>query len=85
MEIRSPWKSFHSHSIQNLMASLPFKTIRFSAAAMIGDHIVLKVIRVNGDKARLGIEAPRELSVHREGIADRIQPPEGRANGASDG
>jgi carbon storage regulator len=34
-------------------------------AIMIGDHIVLKVIQVNGDKVRLGIEAPKELSVHR--------------------
>jgi carbon storage regulator CsrA len=52
---------------------------------MIGDHIVLKVLQVNGNKVRLGIEAPKELSVRREGIAASIQPPECRANGASDG
>lgn len=60
-------------------------TRSIGTAIMIGDHIVLKVIQVNGDKVRLGIETPKELSVRREGIADKIQPPEGRANGASDG
>ena len=34
-------------------------------AIMIGDHIVLKVIEVNGDKVRLGIEAPRETQIQR--------------------
>jgi hypothetical protein len=30
-------------------------------AVMIGDHIVLKVIQVNGDKVRVGIETRKEL------------------------
>jgi carbon storage regulator len=40
-------------------------TRTIGTAVMIGDHIVLKVIQVNGDKVRLGIEAPRETQIQR--------------------
>ena len=35
---------------------------------MIGDNIVVSVIEVRGSTIRLGIEAPRSLSVHREEV-----------------
>ena len=34
----------------------------------LGDNIVLTVVRVSGDKVRLGIEAPSDLLVLREGL-----------------
>ncbi|MEM1062579.1 MAG: carbon storage regulator CsrA [Planctomycetota bacterium] len=40
---------------------------------VIGDDVVVRVIEVRGDKVRLGIEAPREISVHRKEIFDAIQ------------
>ena len=40
---------------------------------MIGDDIVIQVVDVRGDKVRLGIEAPREIPVHREEVHERIE------------
>ena len=40
----------------------------------IGDNIVITVVEVRGDKVRLGIEAPREISVIRSELNDRVEP-----------
>lgn len=40
---------------------------------MIGDDIVLTIVDIRGDKVRLGIEAPREVPVHRQEVYDAIQ------------
>lgn len=39
---------------------------------VIDDRIVLTVVEIRGDKVRLGIEAPREVPVHRKEIYDAI-------------
>lgn len=41
-------------------------TRKMSQRIMIGDSIVITVVRVDRDRVRLGIEAPRELAVIRE-------------------
>ncbi len=39
---------------------------------MIGDSITLMVISIQGDKVRLGIEAPKNVSIHREEVYQAI-------------
>lgn len=40
---------------------------------MIGDDVEITIVDVRGDKVRLGITAPREVSVHRREVYDAIQ------------
>lgn len=39
---------------------------------MIGDDIKIIVVEIIGDKVRLGIEAPREVPVHRQEVFEAI-------------
>jgi carbon storage regulator len=40
---------------------------------MIGDNVEITIVDVRGDKVRLGITAPKEISVHRREVYDAIQ------------
>jgi len=40
---------------------------------VIGDNITVMVIEIRGDKVRLGIEAPKEITVHRQEVYDAIK------------
>ncbi len=39
---------------------------------MIGDDVVVRILQVNGNQVRIGIEAPKEIPVHREEVYKRI-------------
>jgi carbon storage regulator len=39
---------------------------------IIGDNVVITIVDVRGDKVKLGIEAPREISVHRREVYEAI-------------
>ncbi len=43
-----------------------------SESIVINDDIVVTVVEVRGDKVRLGIQAPREVPVHRKEVLDAI-------------
>lgn len=40
---------------------------------MIGDNVQITIVDIRGDKVRLGIVAPAEISVHRKEVYDAIQ------------
>ncbi len=40
---------------------------------VIGDDIVITIVDIRGDKVRLGIDAPKEIPVHRQEVYDAIQ------------
>ena len=44
---------------------------------IIGEAVTVTVIEVRGDKVRLGIDAPRDVPVHREEVADQIRAARG--------
>ncbi len=40
---------------------------------IIGDNVVVTIVDVRGDKVKLGIDAPKEISVHRREVYEAIQ------------
>ncbi len=48
-------------------------TRRAGESVMIGDDVVITVLEVRGDVIRLGIEAPRDVQVHREEVYRELQ------------
>jgi carbon storage regulator len=50
---------------------------------MLGDAIEISVVEVNGDAVRIGIKAPRELTIYRREIYEAIQEENIRASKAA--
>ncbi len=48
-------------------------TRRVGETLMIGDEVTVTVLGVKGNQVRLGINAPKNVSVHREEIYQRIK------------
>ena len=48
-------------------------TRRVGETLMIGDHVSVTVLGVKGNQVRIGVNAPKEVSVHREEIYQRTQ------------
>ncbi|HOM16182.1 MAG TPA: carbon storage regulator CsrA [Thermoguttaceae bacterium] len=48
-------------------------TRRPSESIVIRDDIIVTVVSVRGDKVRLGIEAPKEITVHRKEVYEAIR------------
>lgn len=57
-------------------------TRRVGETVVIGDEVTVTVLGVKGNQVRLGVNAPREVAVHREEIFERIKRERANGNGA---
>jgi carbon storage regulator len=55
-------------------------TRRVGESLMIGDEVTVTVLGVKGNQVRIGVNAPRDVAVHREEIYNRIHDGDEPAN-----
>ncbi|MCK9236742.1 carbon storage regulator CsrA [Thiopseudomonas acetoxidans] len=48
-------------------------TRRVGETLMVGDEVTVTVLGVKGNQVRIGVDAPKDVAVHREEIYQRIQ------------
>ena len=48
-------------------------TRQIGETLMIGDQITVTVLGIKGNQVRLGVKAPKDISVHREEVYEKIQ------------
>ncbi|MDE0251069.1 MAG: carbon storage regulator CsrA [Gammaproteobacteria bacterium] len=58
-------------------------TRRVGETLMIGDDVTVTVLGVKGNQVRIGVNAPRDVAVHREEIFERIRQEKTHEEGTS--
>lgn len=58
-------------------------TRRVGETLMIGDDVTVTVLGVKGNQVRIGVNAPRDVAVHREEIFERIRQEKTQEEGTS--
>jgi carbon storage regulator len=53
--------------------SMLILTRRVGEALMVGADVTVRVMDVKGNQVRIGIEAPKDVAVHREEVYERIK------------
>jgi len=56
-------------------------TRRVGETLMIGDEVTVTILGVKGNQVRIGVNAPRDVAVHREEIYERIKSEQDQQNG----
>lgn len=49
-------------------------TRRIGESIVVGDDVIVTILNVKGYQVRIGVNAPKEVSVHREEIYHKVQP-----------
>jgi len=56
-------------------------TRRVGETVMVGEDVTVTVLGVKGNQVRIGVNAPRDVAVHREEIYERIKHEQGDEGG----
>src|SRR2546421_8309789 len=67
------WELFYSGPLPRKEPRMLVLSRQRDETIMIGDDIEVTVISIRGDKVRLGINAPKEIEVHRKEVYDAIR------------
>jgi carbon storage regulator len=59
-------------------------TRRIGETLMVGDDVTITVLGVKGNQVRIGVNAPKDVAVHREEIYQRIQQEKSGNSGPGD-